>query len=43
MAITITPQPLPTDVPGYPINGIYTLALLGFCVLAVVMYRRFKQ
>jgi hypothetical protein len=39
----MTPQPLPTDVPGYPINGVYTLALLGFCVLVAVMYRRHRR
>lgn len=39
----MTPRPVPTDVPGYPVNGIYTLALLGFCVLVVYYVRKYRQ
>lgn len=30
-------------VPGYPINGIYTLGLILFCVLTVYYVRKLKR
>ena len=39
----MTPPPIPSEVPGYPVNGIYTIALLAFCVLVVYYVRRLKQ
>jgi hypothetical protein len=39
----MTPKPLPTEVPGYPINGLYTLALLAFCVLTVYYVRKLRK
>lgn len=43
VAVIVTTQPLPTDVPGYPINGMFTLALLVFCVLTVHYVRKLRK